>query len=164
MSNFFPEQKVKVLKSEDFKLDTDDKITIKEKFLTVVLFLDTSGASERLKNTWTNLSKSVAGIKYAACNLIEESDVALAFSSLASDSSSPYKKFANHIPPFIILYREGRPQKLYAGTSNEHDLKIWCLQQVANLTKLSEIEDSDDIKSLSEYNSENEDDLPKALK
>lgn len=143
MSDFFPEQQVIVLKSANFRLDTDDSITTTHKAPSIILFLDHSETSRKLSKIWINLSKTVAGVMFCACDLIEEKEIALAFTVLADDKTSPYSKFANQPPPFIILYREGRPQKLYLGVFDECHIRPWALKVITNSNRKIIINDEE---------------------
>lgn len=121
-SHFFPSPQVLVLKTADFNTDNDDKITIKNKSLCIVLFQNHSSISERLSKIWMKLSEEVAGVNFCACDLIEERTVAQSFISVAADESSPYYKFSRHSIPFILTYRNGKPQNLYSDTLDKSHL------------------------------------------
>ena len=132
MSLYYPGQKIIVLKSEDFTLnDGDLKIGIKEKVLTFVLFLDASTLSHKMFPIWDKLSTSIAGAKFATCDMLNESDVAITFSSVAADRNSKYMKLAMQIPPFILNYRNGEPKKKYLGVMSEYDIRNWCLNEIS---------------------------------
>lgn len=132
MTDFFPKQQINFLKSNDFRTDVSDKLFINDNTLSLVLFLDHSAISNKLVKIWTNLSRSVAGMKYYVCDLIEEKEIMQTFNSLSIDEISPYSKFTKHLCPFIILYYEGKPKKMYLGILDEVSLLSWSLKCVSN--------------------------------
>lgn len=138
MSVFFPEQRVVILKTSDFRLDTEEKILINDRNLCMVLFADHSKTSEKLAKFWTELSETVAGVKYCICDLINEPIVGQAMSSVAIDLTSPYVAFASNTTPFILVYRQGRPQKCYYGVLDLVNLKNFSMLNASNLRTIEE--------------------------
>lgn len=126
MDNFFPEQKVITIKNSDFNLETDEKVTIKNKMLCLVLFHDNSHISKEIAKIWQKLSNNIPGIVFYACNLIDNKDIAQVFLTLAIDETSPYKDFARNRIPFILVYRNGKPQKSYHDVVSEPRLINFC--------------------------------------
>lgn len=132
MSYFFPTQQILVFKTEDFNTGNDDKITIKNKDLNIILFQDNSDISSTLTQIWISLSKKIIGINYCVCDLIEERDVANSITTISNDSSSPYQRFCKHRTPFILVYRNGKPQSLYKGIYSENNLLNYSLSFTKN--------------------------------
>lgn len=115
MSYYFPEQSIQIFKSSDFNLDSDTKLTLKDKRLIMLLFFDDSVTSGKLVDMWKSLSKEVAGIKYGICNCLVENDVSQTLSSLIQDSNSAYNSLVSNKIPFILIYKNGIPQFYYMG-------------------------------------------------
>lgn len=163
MSSYFPGQKILQLKENEFTMDSELKIGIKEKILTFALFVDDSTTSHKLQDVWASLSKSIAGAKFGVCELLTESNVAEAFSTLANDNNSEYKNFATDTPPFILCYRNGFPKEKYDGVTTEYELRHWCLQNVSGTNKNHYMKDSSHKKKENKEdksNDDNDDDLP----
>lgn len=145
MSYFFPSPQVSILKAVDFNLDSDDKITMKNKAMSIVLFQDHSSISEKLSKIWMKLSEEVAGINFCACDLIEEKSVAQAFVSIAGDETSPYYKYSRHSIPFILTYKNGKPQNLYSDTLDKSHLINYSTTMATGVTShVTHDEDDDD--------------------
>ena len=160
MSFYFPKQRIEVLKSSDFNTDSDDKITIKKRDLTLILFQDHSSLSQQTTSIWENLSKKIVGIIFTVCDLNEETNIATYITNISSDNTSPYQKIFKHPPPFIVTYRNGKPQEVYKGVISEGRLTNYCLSLITN-------KDTNDIhKPIVEVDSSKEDDsdLPKVVK
>ena len=126
MDSFFPEQKVIIIKDKDFNLESDEKITIKNKMLSLVLFHDNSNISRDVSKIWQKLANNIPGIVFYACNLIDSRDIAQEFSLVALDETSPYREFARNRTPFILVYRNGKPQMSYHDVISEVRLINFC--------------------------------------
>lgn len=145
MSHFFPSSEVLVLKTSNFNIDSDDKITIKNKSLSIVLFQNHSSISEKISKIWMSLAEEVAGVDFCACDLIEEKLIAQAFTSLADDDSSPYNKYSHHSIPFILCYRNGKPQNLYSDSLDKPHLINYSTTMATGVTShVTHDEDSED--------------------
>lgn len=162
MSYFFPIQKIIILKTNDFNINEDDKITIKHKDLNMVLFQDHSDISASLTPIWTNLSKKVVGINYCVCDLVEESEIANCITTISNDSSSPYQKFCKHRVPFILVYRNGKPQSLFQGVYSESKLLNYSLSFTTGSS--GESKNSISIKNESDEEDNKNDDIPTIVK
>lgn len=114
MSHFFKTQKVVVFKTSDFNTELDEKTTIKNKSLCIVLFHDHSHLSSILSKMWQELSEEIPGCFMCACDLLDETEVAQIFVNLAGDETSPYRNYARHSIPFIIAYKNGKLQRLFS--------------------------------------------------
>lgn len=130
MSQFFPEQKINILQSQDFNLDHEDKITIKNKSLNIVLFYKESPLSNQLLKMWEELSESLPYINFCKCDLNENEDIAIAFSSLLEDKSSHYTIFGQKIHLFIIVYKDGKPLKNYNQILSKKDIKNYLINHM----------------------------------
>lgn len=151
-SHFFPSPQVLVLKTVDFNTESEDKITIKNKSLCIVLFQDHSSISEKLSKIWLNLAEEVAGVNFCACDLIEEREIAQVFISTAADESSPYYKFSRHSIPFILTYRNGKPQNLYSDNLDKSHLINYSTTMATGVSSHLTHDDSEE---------ESDDEIPK---
>lgn len=146
MSFYFPKQRIQVLKTSDFSTDTTNKIWIEKKNLTLVLFQDHSPQSQRSATMWENVSKKIVGVNFAACDLFEESEIAMCITNILNDNTSPYKNIFRHSFPFIVTYMGGIPQRVFTGVMSEYELTIYC-SSLTN-TKKPNIELEDDESEL----------------
>lgn len=126
MNSLFPEIKIKTLSDSDFNLDSDDKITLKDKRVSVVLFHDTELESQHIVQFFKNVAKRVAGLVFYACDMTIQTGISQAFTQLSDDSSSPYQKFVVHGLPSLIVYKNGKPQTIYNGLIDEHSILLFC--------------------------------------
>lgn len=125
MSFYFHKQKIGILKSSDFNLDTDNKITIKKRDLTLVLFKDKSYLSEQTALILQNIFNKIVGIDICFCNVDEESEIRTCISNFSNDVSS-YQRIFRHSLPFIVIYKDGEPQDVYRGVISEGRIINYC--------------------------------------
>lgn len=124
MSQFFIDQKIKVLKSEDF--DDHNKLTIKTKKLTLILFYDSKDLSKTLVNIWNKLSETVTGINFYICNVDDEEDLKNSFTSIIGNESHPINNLIQKVLPFIVTYKDGEPKKIYDEILSYQNLLHYC--------------------------------------
>ena len=132
ISSFFPTRHVKILTDSDFLLDNEDKITLKHKELSVILFHDESNISTRILAIWDNISKNVSGTIFCVCDMTKQTGISTKFEELVFDRSSPYNRLASHKKPFILVYRNGMPKKDYKDTFSETKLTIFTANLIDN--------------------------------
>lgn len=160
MSFYFQKQKVELLKTTDFNIDLDDKLTIKRKDLCLVLFHDHSSLSTSIYAIWEKLSKSIIGITFCLCDLIEESTIATSITNISNDTTSPYKNLFNRSLPIIVSYRNGRPQDLYKDVVSESRLKRYCL----NLTTSNDNIERNKLVKDDNEDDEDDENIPKVVR
>ena len=135
MSFYFPKQKIEVLKSSDFNTDSDDKITLKTKDITLLLFYDNSFLSKETLSILEKISKKIIGIIFAVCDLSKELDIATYITDININSKSQYQKIFKYISPFIVIYKNGKPQEVYKGVISEGRIINYCLSLINNEDK-----------------------------
>lgn len=169
MSTFFPQINVKILSDSDFLIDSDDKILLKDKRTCVVLFHDKESTSQQLTDIWKSLASRVAGPIFYVCDMTIQRNISEAFLQISQDDSSLYQKYTKKKIPFILIYRNGRPQNLYNGQLSEAALINYCSGMVSSHISNSII-NSDDTNgnnstSENENNTNNNEDsnIPKPI-
>jgi hypothetical protein len=112
----FGQQAVDRLRPSDFALDTPSKIGLRNrKECLLVLFYTENIESRRLIPIWAEAALQVAGPTFGALNLLNDRDVASAFTSLQSDPNNPFHWAGLQGIPFILVYRDGWPVAVYNG-------------------------------------------------
>lgn len=114
------------LKATHFALATDNKVAIVFSDFLVALFYVENQESMDMIEIFLLVAQQVAGVKFAACNLIVEKDVAGAFMELGS-KPGPSAQFSPRGYPFILAYRGGYPIAYYNGTRSVEDITSWVL-------------------------------------
>ena len=124
---FFAQDRVKMLTTSDFALETKDKIALKWDNCLIVLFYGENAESKAYVQIWTIVAQQAAGPVMAACNLIAETQVARAFAELAGMGSHPLQWAAMKGYPFILVYRGGWPTAFYNGERSVQSLVDWSM-------------------------------------
>lgn len=170
MSSLFPSKTIKILTDSDFTLDEDEKITMKNKSLNVVLFHTNNDLSKSMVKIWKELVEEVTGPHFCVCDLTIQTQIADKITEVSLDETSPYHRFASHKPPFILVYRNGRPQKDYKDALTHHKLTLFTSGLIDNYSneanhknnhKKSKKEDDD---SNEEDEEDDDDEIPKVTK
>lgn len=163
MSNFFSQPQLINFTIKDFNVDSDYKITLKNKLLNIILFCDHSEISKHLSNIFLELTNEVAGVNFCICDLIEERELAQVFTSLIDDRDSPYRKYGGNVTPFIIAYRDGKPQSIFKDVMTKSHILQYSLSLIKGGTgNYHSIDDNNDISKTLE--NEKESSLPTLVK
>lgn len=130
----FGQSSVKVLKEDDFALDSKSKIGLKDNHCTIILFHTQNTESTKLISIWSEAAASTAGTVFAACDMLVEKKVAEKFVDLHSDVGNPLQPYALQTYPYIIVYQNGWPKAFYNGartTQNiiDYSLNLACFPQ-----------------------------------
>lgn len=125
MNSLFPTKQIKILTDNDFLLNSEEKITIKDNSLLVILFYDKTDISNEILKMWDNILHHVSGPIFCICDMTTELGVSQNFKTVASDISSKYHKLAFNKEPFIIVYKNGNPVKNYKNAFSETKLIIF---------------------------------------
>lgn len=152
MNTFFPQIDVKILTESDFLTDSDDKILLKDKRTCVVLFHNKESVSQHLTDIWKNLASRVAGPIFCVCDMTIQRNISEAFLQISQDDSSSYQKYAKKKIPFILIYRNGRPQSTYNGQLSGAALMNYCSGLVSSHISNSSSDTSDSIVDSSSSN------------
>ena len=155
----FSQAVVRVLRDNDFALDSKDRIIINHNECILVLFYTNDEESKEIADIWGLVAKQVAGPIFAACNLFLESKVALAFQKLANEPNNPLNSFSMKGIPFIIVYRDGWPKAFYNGNRSvgaiaDYALTLACVynyNEPVQLTAGVHIDNSVGMAGWSEY-------------
>lgn len=113
-NDLFAQDAVKKLTTDDFELDSSTKINLVHKDCTLVLFYTNNTESKNLFQIWSEAAKEVAGPVFASVNLLQEKQVAKAFTKLNMTAGS-LKWAALRTIPFILVYHNGWPVAFYNG-------------------------------------------------
>lgn len=119
------------LGSDDFLLDTDEKILLKWKDCLIILFYSENEESKQLARVFSSAAQQTIGKNFAACNLKVHQNLAKAFMSLDGQDSI-MRAFRLKQVPFILVYREGRPQAYYNGDRDTQALVDYSLTLACN--------------------------------
>lgn len=123
----FAQDSVKQLHQSDFKdLNSDTKIDIIYKDCMLVLFYGDNLESTNLATIWSVAAKNVVGPIFGACNLMVETRVAEAFSSLNMRNTSLHWAALKTIP-FILVYQNGWPIAFYNGERSVQSIVDYAL-------------------------------------
>lgn len=114
------------LKGTHFALASDNKIAIVFSDFIISLFYVENQESMDMIEIFLLVVQQVAGVKFAACNLILERDVATAFMELGS-KPGPSAQFSPRGYPFILAYRGGYPIAYYNGDRSVESITSWIL-------------------------------------
>lgn len=126
MNSLFPQINIKNLSDSDFNLNSNEKITLVEKRISLVLFNDNSDESVHFLNILKSVCKQVPGPVFCSCDILSQSGIKTAFLDICQDDTSSYQKFTCHGFPILIIYKNGIPQKLYSGIIDEDSLLLFC--------------------------------------
>lgn len=113
-TELFGQNRVEILESEDFRLDTEHQIDLKKKDCYIILFHTNNEESKNLAIIWNSVAQQVPGPSFAAVNLLSEKKIAQAFVNL-NTSNSTYRSFELKGIPFILVYQNGSPVGFYNG-------------------------------------------------
>lgn len=111
----FAQQAVQQLTSRAFAIDAKEKIALKNRDCTLILFYGENTESRRLLNIWNTAASQTAGPIFAAVNLSMERDLATSFTELLSEGGHPFHWAGLQGIPFILVYRNGWPVAFYNG-------------------------------------------------
>lgn len=111
----------------DFNLKSDQMITIKYKDLLMILFYASNTESEKLLKLWNIAAKQTIGVTFAAVDLINEKNVANAFSKLNQLNTSLKWASLKNIP-FVLIYKDGWPISYYTGKYNINSIVNFSLK------------------------------------
>jgi len=136
-------RQVKILSDSDFMTDSDHKINLKDKSLTVILFKDEEDLSIQLTDIWNDISQKISGPVFAICNMKEQTLIPKNFEDLSKDTSSSYHMFASHKVPFILVYRDSKPKKIYCDLFSGVNLTIFLSTLIDNYSDESMDFDND---------------------
>jgi len=113
-TELFGQNRVEVLESEDFRLDSEHQIDLKRKECYIILFHTNNEESKNLAIIWNSVAQQIPGPIFAAVNLMAEKKIAQAFNNLNTNNST-YRSFELKGVPFIISYQNGTPVGFYNG-------------------------------------------------
>lgn len=158
MSSLFPSKTIKILTDSDFTLDDNEKISMNNKSLNVVLFHTNNELSKSMVKIWKQLVEEVTGPHFCACDLTIQTQIADKITEVSLDETSPYHRLMSHKPPFILVYRNGRPQKDYKDALTLHKLGLFTSGLIDNYSN----ETSSHLHSVKHdsESDESDDDIP----
>ena len=113
-TELFGQNRVMVLRSDDFKLDSEHQIDLKNKDCILILFHTNNEESKNMAIIWNSVAQQVPGPIFAAVNLLIEPKLAKAFTNL-NTTNSTYRSFELKGVPFVITYQNGTPVGFYNG-------------------------------------------------
>lgn len=157
MSSLFPTRHVKILTDDDFITESDEKITMKNKSLNVVLFHTKNDLSKHMVEIWNKLVDEVTGPYFCACDLTIHSRISDRITEVSMDETSPYYRLISHKSPFILVYRNGRPQKDYRDSLTLHKLILFTSGLIDNYSDETKSHNHNDA----DEDNESESELPK---
>ena len=132
---------VKMLRSKDFNLDSSEKISIKDKGCTIILFYIENQESKDLLQVWITAARQTAGAQFAAVNLSLDKDIATAFQQLESQGS-PLRVFSLKAYPAIIVYRNSWPSGFYNGERSADQIANFALDLACQSSYLEQIQEA----------------------
>jgi len=121
MSQFFPTRQNKHLIETDFNTTTIDKLLLNSNELSIVLFYDNTNLSHELLEIINDISKKIMNVNIYSCNVIEQENIHLKIKTIINNE----KNIITHDVPFIIVYNNCIPIKLYTGIYNKIDLILF---------------------------------------
>lgn len=127
MTDIFAQNSVRKLTSEDFRLDSDNLITLKTDTCTIVLFYGNNAESNALAKIWSQVAQESVGASIAACNLSEERRIANAMTEIKGMGSHPFHWASMRGYPFILDYRGGYPVAFYNGDRSVQAILDWVM-------------------------------------
>ncbi len=122
----FSQEAVKTLHQSDFNLNTQYPIDLIYNECMLVLFYGSNTESKNLAEVWYEAAKQVVGPIFAACNLMVETKVAEAFTSL-NMVNGPYHWAGLKTIPFIMVYQNGKAIAFYNGERSVQSLIDYAL-------------------------------------
>ena len=129
----FSQAAVKNLKTSDFQLNCENKITLRTDMSLIVLFYINNTESLNIAKLWLLAAQQAGGgQKFGACNLEIENDVDEAFKNLNMDPTHPYAWASLKSYPFILTYRQGRPVAFYNGERSTNAFVNYALTLAFN--------------------------------
>jgi hypothetical protein len=123
----FSQESIRKWSSSDFKLDTDEKISLKSKDCSIILFYGENEESKQLMRIFSLVSQQAAGPMFGACNLLREKEVSLAFTNIKAMGSHPFHWASMRGYPFILTYRDGWPVAFYNGDRSVTAILDWTM-------------------------------------
>jgi len=126
-TDVFAQNSVLKLTSNDFKLDTPERISLRKDECTIVLFYGNNNESNQLAKLWSQVAQETVGPTMAACNLVEEKKVATAMMEIKSMGSHPFHWASMRGYPFILDYRGGWPVAFYNGDRSVQAMLDWVM-------------------------------------
>ncbi len=93
----------------------------------VLFYLPQDPQSQDLKQVWSDLSATLAGINFLAVNASVQSEIMKAFYETGQNPDNPLYPFAVEGFPTIMGYRDSYPQCFYNGEKSYDPLLQFCL-------------------------------------
>jgi len=122
----FAQNAVKQLTQEDFELDSDAQIKLKNNSCVLVLFYNDNVESKNLLEIWNSAGKQTVGPIFASLNLNQNRILAQAFTNLNMKNTSLHWAALKTIP-FILVYQNRWPIGFYNGERSVQDLIDYSL-------------------------------------
>ncbi len=132
MDSLFTRPEIKILSDSDFMLETEYKLTLRDKDCCLVLFHDNQYLSVELVKLWQQIANIVAGPKFMICDLVINRNIANAMSSSPYIQSNPFSWISTVKIPVIIVYRQGFPQGAYNGIISVDNLISYASKTACN--------------------------------
>lgn len=130
MDFLLPQQKLTILKSDDFELkDKDKMLNLKYDEYIVVLFYDNGNQSKKLISEWIHMSKHTFIYNFAICDLMQNQ---LLMDKIIENNNNKNNSSWINLDdiPFIIIYKNNKPISQYKGPDDEisimHHLAFIC--------------------------------------
>lgn len=152
----FPKTTVRELRDDDFDLDTELRITLKDKNCNVILFYAKGKESEDLGKVWLAVSNQVVGVTISACDLYENKKIAKAMSDIRSSGGHPLHWASLRGYPFILSYRNGYPVAFYNGDRYVDPITNWVMTKACLANYYEPYDSSGGVST------ENKEGIPKA--
>jgi hypothetical protein len=138
---------IKLFRSNDFALETKDKICIFEERYSLVLFYDETLESKKILSAFKVAAESVNDVVFGVCNLELETEVFESLTELKNDSDHPFNWVTSRPSPFIIVYRKGYPVYFYDGPPDSQILINFVINFARSLNfKIQNLEYLNQIK------------------
>lgn len=122
ISGLFTKPALKNLTSNDFILNTEEKLKLKDKNCCVVLFHNHNGESVYTIDLFDCVAKKTIGPIFMICDLTSQNEIDLVFKSMLSNSDNNSHLVKLEQIPIIVSYKNGIPQNVYNGNMIEHEL------------------------------------------
>jgi hypothetical protein len=115
------------LTTNDFNLDSPDKITLKHNECYIIIFYIENEESRQLAAVFAATARQVVGPIFAEVNLNREKRLAETFTQLRSDGDHPLYWAGLQRIPFIMVYRGSWPVAIYNGIRSVQALVSFSL-------------------------------------
>lgn len=117
----------KQITSDDFNLDSNEKISLKIKDCIIILFYIDNKESSDLLQIWLDVSSKNSGAVMGECNLNVNSKIQKAFLDIKGDCNHPFNWASIASYPFILTFRGGWPQAFYNGNRDSTNISNYIL-------------------------------------